>query len=455
MNMTELKLKRVLGLPAVVFCAVGMTIGGGVFVFTGIVFRISGRALPLAYAMAVLPVLAAMMPLAMLGASIPTTGGNYRYPSRMVSPGLAFVGIWVYALASFFGQIPLYAIACAKYAQYIFPSISITLFAIVLVTVFLAINLLGVKLTVQIQGIMVVVLISALLYYAFAGITTIQPGSFSNMLEKGSANLLLGTALLTFTYLGANSIIEMGGEIINPGKTIPRAFLIAFPLIAFVYIAVAIATVGHSQLELLTAAEPLIRVCQTTCSKSGLLFFIIGGAVIALTTTLNALFLFGTRSLLIIVKDGILPKQLGRIHPRFGTLHILLISIWLLSIIGIMSGLSLETLASYAALGGLIIFFPIMIAAARFPSLYPDRYAKSPFRLVGIWLWLCVSVGMVMVLFFGIVLMVELKSPLKVGWFLLFILSGIIYYQFRKRYLSKNGIDLIKQIREKETWDDQ
>jgi APA family basic amino acid/polyamine antiporter len=70
-------------------------IGGGVFVFTGIVYKIAGPALPIAYGLAVIPVFISMMPLAMLGSAIPTTGARYRYPSRMVSPGLAFVGVWV------------------------------------------------------------------------------------------------------------------------------------------------------------------------------------------------------------------------------------------------------------------------------------------------------------------------------------------------------------------------
>ena len=91
------------------------------FVFSGIVLDIAGPALPLAYGLAVLPVLVAMLPLAMLGSAIPATGGSYRYPSRMVSPGLAFVGVWVYALASFFGQIPLYALGCARYVHALLP----------------------------------------------------------------------------------------------------------------------------------------------------------------------------------------------------------------------------------------------------------------------------------------------------------------------------------------------
>ena len=42
------ELKRVLKLPAVVFIAIGFTIGEGVFVFTGIVFKIVGQTLPIA-----------------------------------------------------------------------------------------------------------------------------------------------------------------------------------------------------------------------------------------------------------------------------------------------------------------------------------------------------------------------------------------------------------------------
>jgi APA family basic amino acid/polyamine antiporter len=154
-----------------------------------------------------------MMPVAMLGSAIPTTGANYRYPSRMVSPGLAFVGIWVYALASFVGQIPLYALGCAQYAQVYLPNFSPTMFALSIVTFIFVINLFGVKLAAQIQGILVIILIAALIFYSIKGILVIKPVNFSKMLLKGSSNLFLGTALLTFTYLGANGIIELGEEI--------------------------------------------------------------------------------------------------------------------------------------------------------------------------------------------------------------------------------------------------
>jgi APA family basic amino acid/polyamine antiporter len=446
--MTSPELKRVLKLPAVTFVAIGFMIGGGVFVFTGIVYGITGPALPLAYALAVIPVFVSMMPLAMLGSAIPTTGANYRYPSRMVSPGLAFVGVWVYAWASFFGQIPLYALGCARYAQSLVPSLSPVLLAIALVTFFYIINLLGVKLAAQIQGILVIILISALIFYSYSGLRVIDSANFAHILQKGPSNLLLGTALLTFTYFGANGIIELGGEIVDPGKVIPRAFFIALPLVLLVYLAVAIATVGAAPPGVLqNAAEPLIRVGHETTGKAGFLFFLLGGAVLALTTSLNALFIIGTKSLLMIAQDKLFPEKLGRLNQRFGTPHIFLTLAWLLSVLGIVSGFSLETLASYAALGGMTIFLPVMIAAVRLPKLYPAQYQRSEFKLRGFWLWFCPLVGMILMFFFSIIVLIDLKSVWKIGWFMAFIASGIIYYQWRKRYLSKNGIlieDFIK-----------
>lgn len=449
-------MRRVLGLPSVASIAIGATVGGGVFVMTGIVLKIAGPALPLAYGLAVIPVFISMLPLAMLGSALPVTGGNYRYPSRMVSPGLAFVGLWVYILASFIGQIPLYAIACARYARVFFPSVPLEIFAVGLLTFFFVINLLGIRLAVQVQGIMVLVLIAALAAYAARGAMVIRPEHFQGFLQAGAGNIFLGTALLTFTYFGSNGIIELGGEIREPGRVIPRALVISFSLVALIYVAVAVTTVGIAPWrELAACPEPLIRgsgICFGG-TGAGFAFFIVGGAILAITTTLNALFMIGTRSLQVIIRDRILPAGLGRVHPRFGSAYILLAIIWALSVAGTLSGFSLETFANYAALGSMIVFVPVLASSILLPRRYPDRYRASAFRLAGFWLYFCPAVGFAMVLFFSAVILSEMKSFLETSFFFMFILSGIAYYALRSRWLLSKGIRLDDVMKE-ETWTD-
>ncbi len=445
--MAEGGLKRVLGLAETTVIAVGFTIGGGIFVFTGIVYKIVGPALPLAYGLALLPILAAVLPVAMLGAAIPTTGGNYRYPSRMVSPALAFVGIWVYALACFFGQIPLYALGCARYLEALIPGLAPVPAAAGIVTFFYLINLFGVRFAARVQAILVAVLIAALLYYTVVGIFVFHPRHLSGFLGHGPGPLLLGSGLLTFTYLGANGIVELGGEIVDPGRIIPRAIFIALVVVALLYITVALVTVGAlPDAELAAAAEPLVRVMENTAGRWGFVFFIGGGAILALTTTLNALFIIGTKSLLVVTGDRLLPPSLGRLHPRFGTPVALLTAIWAFSLLGIVSGISLQTLAAYSSLGGMIIFLPMQIAALRFARCFPRQYAAAGFRLRGIWLWLCPLAGIGLILFFVVVILVDLATPLKLGCFGLFLLSGIAYYTLRRWHLENQGFSLAAHI---------
>ena len=211
---------------------------------------------------------------------------------------------------------------------------------------------------------------------------------------------------------------------------------------ALIYCAVAVATVGALPPARLSAAEePLLAVSRVLFSPTGTVLFILCGAVLALTSTLNALFIFGTKSLLMMVEDGLLPAALGKIHPRYNTPHRLLAVLWGLSLIGILSGFSLETLASYAALGGLMVFLPTLLAALRLRACYPEACARSTFRLQGAGLWVCCLSGMGLIVFFAAVLIVDLKTVGRIGCFFLFVASGIIFYRLRKKTLIARGED--------------
>ena len=84
--MSDIQFRRKIGLPLVAYIMIGFMIGGGVFVYTGLVYQYSAQALPLAYFFAAIPVFISMMPLAMLASAMPISGANYMYASRMVSP---------------------------------------------------------------------------------------------------------------------------------------------------------------------------------------------------------------------------------------------------------------------------------------------------------------------------------------------------------------------------------
>jgi basic amino acid/polyamine antiporter, APA family len=441
-----LGLKRVLGLPEVVAIEVGQTIGAGVFAMTGIAIGICGAALPIAYTLAMIPVAFFMLPVAVLGAAAPTVGGNYTYPSRLFSRSAAFMGLWIYAIGAFLGFFPLYAVTLIEYIKYFFPNINVPLSAALVLTFFYVVNIFGVRFAAMIQGIMVLVMLVALLMYATLGIPHIDPINFSIIAPLGSLSIVSAAALLTFPYLGANAIIELGGEIKRPERTIPISFLISIPLVAVIYITMSFVAVGVTGWEV-CANKPLTDSAAAFLSTPALNFFILGGAVLAIATTLNATFMWGTKSLMIVGKDGLLPVALTRVNKRFGTPIVMLTLIWALSIIAVISGVPIKSFAIYASIGGLVIFVPVMIASILLKKKRPDIWAASKFTVPT---WLLVSCVVIGILFFGVAVVALFGELFKTDrfmfWFF-FVLAaiGVAYYLIMKRVAASRGMGVIDE----------
>ena len=442
----EFGLQRVLGLPQTVAVAVGMTIGAGIFALTGIATGYTGPAVPLAYVLSVIPVIFLMMALAMLGSALPTTGGNYKYGSRLFSPRWAFVGIWGYMGGTLVGAFPLWALTGAHYLQTLWDLPAVPT-AIGLLTVLFLINLVGISLAASLQAFFVLLLIFSLLYFGFSGVPQVELANFSPLLPGGAYGFLIAASILTFTHLGANAIVELGGEIKNPGRTIPKTFMISIPLVTVLYVFVAVTAVGVLPWAD-TAGRPLAIAAAACMPAGGLTFFILCGGALAIVTTLNAGFMWGTKSLLVMAADGIFPASLGRINERFKTPHRFLAFIYIVSASSLLLfGESyLEAFAALGSIGGIIVFMPVLGAALRLPQRAPKAYRAAHFKLKGPWLKIAVLIGAVLALLVMAILLIDLFS-MPVGSFLCYLFLawlalGMVYFELRRRALLRRGVDL-------------
>lgn len=444
-----LGLKRVLGLKEVVAIGLGQTIGAGVFAMTGIAIGMCGAALPIAYTIAILPVVCLLLPSAYLGAAIPTVGGNYIYPSRLFSPMAAFMGVWIFAIGFFFGFIPLLAVTMVEYLRAYFPDIPIRETSIAIITFFLLINIMGIRVAAVIQGVMVLILISALLLYDIVGIPQVSLSNLSEPFSMGTLSLIAASSLLIFPYLGANAIIELGGEIKNPEKVIPRSFVIIIVLVAIIYISMSVVAVGVKGWEV-CADKPLTESAGAFLSGAAFHFFTIGGALLAIATTLNATFMWAPKSLMIVARDGLLPKDLTKVNKRFGTPQNMLTIIWIFSVTALLCGLDVESLALYATIGGLVIYIPVQISALLLKKKRPKEALKSPLKIPKAILYFSVFLGILLFVAAILSLIVELWGVSRNLTYILFIwiLFGLGYYIRIKAHLLKNGINLDEVTRE-------
>ncbi len=436
-------LKRTLGLPHVVAVAIGQTIGAGIFVLTGMGIGFTGPSVILAFLVAAIPITFLLLVVAMLGSTLPTTAGTYMYASRLFSPLGAFVGVWGYLAASLLGAFPLYAISAAHYVQAVIDVPTIPT-ALGLLTLLYLINLVGISFAAIIQGLMVVLLLIALVVFAIMGFPHVDAANFTPFFTGGLGGFAMAASILTFTLVGANAIIELGGEIKNPGKTIPRAFLISFPLVLVLYVFVAIIATGVLPWTE-TAGQPLTVVAKRFMGQASFNFFVFAGGLLAIVTTLNASLMWGTRSLLGVGADGLLPKRLTATNKRFGTPHWFLTLIYLISSAAILllGEEHLSLFAVLASIGGIIIFIPLLGAAIQLPKKAPEAYRNSPFKLSGIWLYVATGIGLFLSLLILAILLVDLLSytaGLIYGVvFILWLIAGAILF-VSKSPVQKGGV---------------
>ena len=430
-------LKRSITLLHLVGIEIGQSIGAGIFALTGLALARTGPSLFLAFLAAAVPVGLAMAVLAGIGSGLPISGGTYYYGSRYFSPVASFAGCVGVPDRRRAGHVPPVRADRRRVSARRLPGPPAMPTALALLFIFYVANLLGARVAMWAQAVMVAVLLAALVVFLGDGPA---PGRLANLVPlfpRGAGGFVVASAMLTFTILGANAAVELGDEIRNPRRNIPLSFIISIPVVVGVYVAIGLVAAGITPWSG-GRETSLADIAGTFLGRGPLLFFLIGGGFLAVVTTLNATYLWGTKSLLVIAEDGLLPRSVAAVSRRFGTPHWLLTFIFAASAVAlVVAGNTVETFAIFASLGSIIIFVPVMGAALRIPRRHPEIIAGSALPLRGFMAIAAPAAGLVLCLLTVGILLVDLGSRPK-GWLLLglfvaWIAGGAVYAALRLR----------------------
>jgi APA family basic amino acid/polyamine antiporter len=388
-----------MGLTEVLGFVLGQIIGAGVLVLTGVGIGLTGKGVIWAFvASGVMNCLYCTV-VSQLSAALPATGAGYRYSGLLLSPRFGF--LWQLGIICSKVTIALYALGFAQYLQGLLPSLPVKSAALAMITFFFLINLVGLKPAAVLQKWLVVIKISALLVFVAWGISSVHFASFvstAEVLPNGWDAMLQTIGILSFASAGANVAVELGGEMKNPRRDIPIAVYVGTIGSTLIYVLVGLVAAGVLPVNEV-ANKPLSIVARTVLPEPAYLYFMIGGAVIALCTTLNSIFQWMTKGLLVSCQDGWLPRRLGEVSKRFGTPHYCLLFFYLVGVITIVSGITLDNIARIGFAFLLCVNILPVIGCAFLPKKYPEQYEKAVFRLkpatlqVVVWLTVIVLAG--------------------------------------------------------------
>ena len=327
--MSRKQLVRTLGLPQILMLGIGGTMGAGVFVLTGHAAGMVGPAVILVFLLAGLQSLPNSLSYAELASSFPIAGGGYAYISMATRGLLPYSVGWV----SWFSSMVYAALSAvgAAYSLKIFlPSLPVSVTAVVLIAVFVAISLRGSQEAGRTQVILAVILLASLGLFVILGL--ILPGGFSWTTFFGDKGFFIHEGLLNnmakiFQTVTMVNVLFVGYEVIattaeeakNPGRNIPIAVVGTIFICAAVYCTVTFVALGVvSAEELAVSSTPLSYVASRFLGSWGAPLLGLAG-MIATVTSLNTALLSSARVVLALSRDGYLPPFLSRIHPRLKT----------------------------------------------------------------------------------------------------------------------------------------
>jgi len=431
------ELKRVLTFWDILFIAIGQIIGAGVVALTGVAIGMTGPSVIFAYGVAAVLVLIVSVLIMVAGATLPVVGAYYVWSSRLGSGWLGSVVLMLILLASI--SLSLYGSSFGLYLNPLFPVLSINGWGIVVIGLLFLANLFGLAIASRVQILLVLVLLSALSIYAGFAMPKIEPQLLTPMFPNGFVGFISAAFLLKFATGGAYLVVGLGGETHNPARTIPIVMVTSTVLVAVIYGFVALASVGVTPWQDMID-QPLTVAGRAFLPGWAMTYFLVGGAGVAICTTLNAQFIQLPRNFMVASWDNLLPRWVGQ-QNRYGAPHWILTMMLAVGIVPLIAGLDISIIARAATISATLPGLFIYWAITRLPDKFPDEYARSMLKLNRFWLWAFFVFSEVSSLI-GIVLLSR-GLPMEVGVALLIgSVVAVAYYPARKRYLAKQGVDL-------------
>jgi APA family basic amino acid/polyamine antiporter len=446
------ELVRGLGLWSATAIVIGDTIGTGVFLVGSDMARAVGSArLALAaWILAGVIVLFGAFCYAELGAALPKAGGPYAYLSRGIGPLWGFLFGWMSSLLDRPVAMAGLAAGFIRFVGFLFPVVATPLFvghlghyefafttaqplAALVVILVTGVNYFSVRMSGAIQILLTSLKIGAILVIIFGGIFFAH--RHAAVAEAHPVSLGIGTlgALLTalvpamWAYNGFNDLGDLGEEIVQPQKNIPRAILLGLGMVGALYIT---ANAVYLRVLPFVAAAGSTHIAsdavQTFAGARGAEWLTIAMAVSALGA-LHVVVLTGARIPYAMARDGVFFQFARRMHPAFrtpsGALLFLGSAATLLALTGTFEELySLFVFAVW-------IFFALMAIALILLRLKEPGLPR-PYRVWGYpWtplIFLSAAVALTVNLW--------MIRPVRSSLGLVVILSGIpFYYRWKKR----------------------
>jgi len=389
------ELVRTLRFRDLLLLFIGSVIGSGIFRTPGPILRQVEGSVGLALLVwtvgGVLSLLGALT-YAELAAANPEAGGLYCYIRDGFGRACAFFYGWCLFLVIASGSVAALARAFSEYFAKVFPisPAGQTVTAVVMTLIVTAVNVWGTRKSSDLQNwttlvkVGIILLLSAVLLSAGHHAREIPSAIAATQHGFGLwSNFGVAMIAVLWAYEGWQFGTYSAGEVIDPQKNFPRAFLagslilVGLYLLAVVAYLFALGPLGMAGSDAI-AATAVGQVLGSWASK-----FVALTILISTFSAANSVLLTAPRVFYAMANDNLFFKKLAEVHPRFHTPAAAVIGLGVWSCVLVSAG----ELGSFKKLIEGVIFigwiFYGLGAAAIFPIRRASKGLPIPYRVPG------------------------------------------------------------------------
>ncbi len=356
---------RTIGLFGAIAVGIGGMVGGGIFAVLGEAVSLAHGATAVAFFFAGIVALLTSYSYAKLSVSYQSQGGTVifidnAFGNNLLS-GAANLMLWL----SYLVTISLYAVAFASYAQTFFPGNTTSWLRHFLISLAILIpaiiNLIGASLVSKSETFIVIIKVSLLLLIIVTSVSFVDLERLSPAQWGSSFSIVVAGMVIFVAYEGFELIANAAEDIKNPESNLPKAFYSSVLLVIFLYVLIAIITVGTvPENQLLVAKDYALAVAAKPALGQVGFTVVAIAALLATFSAISATIYGNSRLGYILAKEGELPKILGEEEhdiPAMGV--ILTLSFSLI----IANSIDLTEIAIIASESFLLIFLVVNLGA--------------------------------------------------------------------------------------------
>ncbi len=318
----DAQLLRAIGVLGLTANIVNTTVGASIFKLPADMSKQLGAAAPLAFVVCAIAMALFVTSFALAGSRVALTGGLYAYAEIAFGKYVGFItGLFYYTTAVLSVAAVVNFFAGTVVA--LIPALAGTWghFAILLLIYggLAAINVRGVREGTGAVGVVTVAKLIPLLILVGVGIFFVHPANLAWPGWPGTDTLGKSVLLLLFAFFGIEVALIPSGEVKNPARTVPRAIYLALTITTVLYLLIQFVAQGSLGPRLAEDTNaPLAAAAATFLGHSGRLL-LLGAATISSFGFIASDILSSPRILFALGRDGILPRSLTHVHPRFRT----------------------------------------------------------------------------------------------------------------------------------------